>query len=638
MHLSWTGEPLSQRTLAPYVEAISGKTPSGSWIERHLQDNPHLWFRRPTGLDPKQARAFNEKTVKRHFHLFQLTIAMHNILPKSVYNMDEKGGKVGGGGGNKCKTFICGSRQCVSIKLQASNLELVTVVECVSANGVALKPSFILSGAPGNIQEQWFDEEGVGFIAVSKNGWTNDELTYLWFVKVFVPQAKAQNTTNQPILLILDGHGSHTTNKMQDYGYSRQPCVHIYLLPPHTTHCLQPLDVGVFGVAQCQWQHLCNTRVKERNPVTWDLFVPEWMALQHLFMQQDIILLLWSKTGLYLFNPKIFTDEDFAPSCVTSTCANKPANYPGYEYKCSTDEDGLDSEAQENNIPADTQSLGSQHPPLPPHNQAMVAGQANLPNEEIDSPASPCPINFSNIDLAPLERLLTLTLDKPGNLQQQGLAEMQNTGKDLIKYAKQASKRIKVAKEKLARAETRAEQAEAHAQIMAHWNAKQQRNINAKKTAMAIRQQEREEEQQQAEEIAAWNKQLERKKDQRQAEQEANAPSIIWTAAWRQKPKPTLQDLAYVLRLLLEGKNQELVERINAHLVLNPALAQDQRFASLYTGAKRAEIPERDSETGRRGLLPQPAGGTKGSSENTENTRFEGPGPLNLNSKAYGAQ
>ncbi|QRW23187.1 hypothetical protein RhiXN_08223 [Rhizoctonia solani] len=59
-----------------------------------------------------------------------------------------------------------------------------------------------------------------------------------------------------------------------------------------------------------------------------------------------------------------------------------------------------------------------------------------------------------------------------------------------------------------------------------------------------------------------------------------------------QKPKATLQDLAYVLRLLLEGINQELVERIDAHLVSNPALAQDRRFASLYTGAKRAEIAD----------------------------------------------
>ncbi|CCO37255.1 hypothetical protein RSOLAG1IB_12167 [Rhizoctonia solani AG-1 IB] len=122
--------------------------------------------------------------------------------------------------------------------------------------------------------------------------------------------------------------------------------------------------------------------------------------------------------------------------------------------------------------------------------------------------------------------------------------------RQLLTQAQSASSCITLIKEKLAEAETRAEQAEAHARIMAHWNAEQQCDINAKKTvpkkklntdaqlitgneAMAIcRQEEREEERRQAEEIATWNKQLECKKDQRQAEQEANAPSITWTVAW----------------------------------------------------------------------------------------------------------
>ncbi|CEL61186.1 hypothetical protein RSOLAG1IB_12401 [Rhizoctonia solani AG-1 IB] len=559
---------------------------------------------------------------------------MNNILPGSVYNMDEKGGKVGGGGGNKCETFICGSRQRVSIKLRASNLELVTVVECVSADGAALKPGFILAGAPGNMQEQWFEKEGVGSVAVSKNGWTNDELTYLWFVKVFVPQAEARNTTNQPILLIMDGHGSHTTDKIRDYGYSRQPRVHIYLLPPHTTHRLQPLDVGVFGVAQRRWQHLCDTRVKEKNPVTRDSFVPEWMALRPLFMRQDIILSSWTKTGLYPFNPKIFTDEDFAPSRVSSTRANKPANYPGYEFECSTDEDGSDLEESVDNIPAGTQPSSSQNPPSLPHNQTTLSGETDPTNGGLDNPTILNPIDFNDINLAPLERLLTL--DSPYNIQRQHLTEVQNTGRDLVEYAKQASSCITLIEEKLAEAETRAEQAEAHARIMAHRNAEQQRDINAKKTvrkkklntdaqlitgdeAMAIRRQEREEERWQAEEIATRNTQLEREKDQRQAEREANAPSIIWTVAWRRKPKATLQDLAYVLRLQLEGKNQELVERIDSHLTSNPALAQDPRFASLYASTERMEITAGEIGVGSCGLLPPSTGNIESS---TENTRF----------------
>jgi len=48
-------------------------------------------------------------------------------------------------------------------------------------------------------------------VGVSKNGWTNDFLCKEWFHMVFIPQSKACNTTDAPILLILDGHGSHIT-------------------------------------------------------------------------------------------------------------------------------------------------------------------------------------------------------------------------------------------------------------------------------------------------------------------------------------------------------------------------------------------------------------------------------------------
>jgi hypothetical protein len=45
-------------------------------------------------------------------------------------------------------------------------------------------------------------------------------------------------------MLIIDGHGSHLTHKFVDYcwAYNIVP----FLLPAHTTHLLQPLDIGVF--------------------------------------------------------------------------------------------------------------------------------------------------------------------------------------------------------------------------------------------------------------------------------------------------------------------------------------------------------------------------------------------------------
>ncbi len=46
-------------------------------------------------------------------------------------------------------------------------------------------------------------------------------------------------------LLILDGHGSHLTSRFLAYCFSVS--IDVVILPPHSSHRLQPLDVAVFG-------------------------------------------------------------------------------------------------------------------------------------------------------------------------------------------------------------------------------------------------------------------------------------------------------------------------------------------------------------------------------------------------------
>ncbi|KAG2028971.1 hypothetical protein BDR03DRAFT_882190, partial [Suillus americanus] len=50
-------------------------------------------------------------------------------------------------------------------------LELVTVIECVSADGTSLKPGFVCSGL--DIHPEYYEEDGI-IVATSENGWTSD--------------------------------------------------------------------------------------------------------------------------------------------------------------------------------------------------------------------------------------------------------------------------------------------------------------------------------------------------------------------------------------------------------------------------------------------------------------------------------
>jgi len=49
-------------------------------------------------------------------------------------------------------------------------------------------------------------------------------------------------------LLIMDGHSSHVSWEFLDYCLTHD--IIPFCLPPHSTHLLQPLDVGLFSPLQ----------------------------------------------------------------------------------------------------------------------------------------------------------------------------------------------------------------------------------------------------------------------------------------------------------------------------------------------------------------------------------------------------
>jgi DDE superfamily endonuclease len=91
-------------------------------------------------------------------------------------------------------------------------------------------------------------------VSTSPNGWTDFELGLLWLQHDFEPQSHAQNKSGSPRLLILDGHNSHCSTEFLSYAEKKQ--IHLVCLPPHTTHALQPCDVGVFSPLSRAWKEV----------------------------------------------------------------------------------------------------------------------------------------------------------------------------------------------------------------------------------------------------------------------------------------------------------------------------------------------------------------------------------------------
>ena len=155
-----------------------------------------------------------------------------------------------------------------------------------------------------------------------------------WFNKNFVPAAKAHADPTKPILLIYDGHGSHSTLEMIDSALENN--IILYLLPPHTTHHLQPCDVGAFGPLKRAWHARCDEIYEKTGQPMQASDVPrEYMAVRATSFKESTIRKAWEKSGISTdengrpkCTPKIFAAADYAPSFSSSTQLHLPDGFP----------------------------------------------------------------------------------------------------------------------------------------------------------------------------------------------------------------------------------------------------------------------------------------------------------------------
>ena len=88
------------------------------------------------------------------------------------------------------------------------------------------------------------------FYGVNESRWM-DSINFLsWFHNQFM-SAVCPLTESGPVLLIFDGRYSHVSLEL--FKLLRDNDIHLLCLPHNTTHILQPLDVGLFGVLKKHW-------------------------------------------------------------------------------------------------------------------------------------------------------------------------------------------------------------------------------------------------------------------------------------------------------------------------------------------------------------------------------------------------
>ena len=221
---------------------------------------------------------------------------MKRIISKSAYNS-----------GRVTKNKQDGSR------------EFITLLACISACGRSIPATLLYKGASGDLQNTWVDAvtaEDECYFGSTQNGWSTNKIGLSWLEKVFERHTKPSNPQTKRLLLV-DGHSSYVNIKF--INWADRHSIIILILPPHTTHKLQPLNVGLFQPLSTAYsKELDDLMVASGGLVsmTKRMFYPMFLRAWRASFTKSNICHAWAKTGLWPFDPPIVLNSIKQPERV----------------------------------------------------------------------------------------------------------------------------------------------------------------------------------------------------------------------------------------------------------------------------------------------------------------------------------
>ena len=294
------------------------------WVARGAEDEeikppgknwPHAFYKRHPEIKAMTQKAIDWQRHDHHiydkivqwFTTIGQELANPFILPDNTYNMDETGVLLAL---LKALKVLVSSEEISQYRGAAKKTELITVIECISAVGMALLPMVIWPASTH--RSNWTTHPTPGWhYGHSDSGYTDTFLSLEWIKRVFDPQTKAR-AGNNCRLLISDGFGTHESAELQRYCYEN----HIILarLASHTSHKCQPCDVGPFGPLKTYYreevERLYRGGADHIGKPHFTLLYDR--ARRRAFTRRNIMS-GWKKTGLNPWNPDIVLNSITRP-------------------------------------------------------------------------------------------------------------------------------------------------------------------------------------------------------------------------------------------------------------------------------------------------------------------------------------
>ena len=285
----------------PFIHGV----PTAKWCRNFLRRHPQITRRKPQQLQMVRARASHRESVQNFFdHILLPILNEHHLLdkPSQIYNADESFLALSGG---SCMILARKGTKAPQRVIGGSGRENITIHTCFSASGQYVPPYVVYKGKRLMLQHTQGGPVGTRY-SVSPAGWMTQKTFIDWFKSLFLPSLPAE----RPILLILDGHDSHVTYELRCLAAAND--VHLIRFPPHTTHFLQPLDVGFFKPFKASWNRaVVDYTRRELKAVTKATFPAILSKAWNESIKKEYAVSGFKRTGIYPFNPTAIPNSTY---------------------------------------------------------------------------------------------------------------------------------------------------------------------------------------------------------------------------------------------------------------------------------------------------------------------------------------
>jgi hypothetical protein len=137
--------------------------------------------------------------------------------------------------------------------------------------------------------------------ACSESGYTDSKISFEWLKRVFEPQTKG-HANGKPRVLICDGFGTHETLEILELCFENN--ITLCRLPSHTSHKLQPCDIGVFAPLKSAYRDEVERLFRGGvNTVGREHFTLLYSPARDKAFTKRNTIAAWAATGLFPLNP-----------------------------------------------------------------------------------------------------------------------------------------------------------------------------------------------------------------------------------------------------------------------------------------------------------------------------------------------